>query len=93
MRRKLLIVAASLLGLIVILSLSALFYVRSGRLDLLLQRQLISALDEAGIRAELAKATLDLRGYTVSLEGLRLDRKSTRLNSSHDDLSRMPSSA
>ena len=75
MRRKLLIVAASLLGLIVILSLSALFYVRSGRLDLLLQRQLISALDEAGIRAELAKATLDLRGYTVSLEGLRLFEK------------------
>ena len=55
--------------------------------------------DEAGVRDLLGDA-LRVAGYSVSaaadgmsaLTALR-DRKSTRLNSSHTDISRMPSSA
>ena len=35
----------------------------------------------------------DLKIATVDIQALTLDRKSTRLNSSHSDRSRMPSSA
>ena len=41
------------------------------------------------------KCAVDLRGeiMTILQEELQSDRKSTRLNSSHTDISRMPSSA
>ena len=35
----------------------------------------------------------ELTDFSASLEGAREDRKSTRLNSSHSSVSRMPSSA
>ena len=34
-----------------------------------------------------------IEGYDLSVTGTQSDRKSTRLNSSHTDISRMPSSA
>ena len=37
--------------------------------------------------------TLQGINYPILIQGLRLDRKSTRLNSSHSSVSRMPSSA
>ena len=45
-----------------------------------------------GQPAELVRSTEGGNGTTFDLQG-RLDRKSTRLNSSHIPLSRMPSSA
>src|SRR5262244_2108310 len=72
MRRKLLIGAASLVSLILILIIAAFIYVRSGQLDLYLQRQVIEALDDVGIRAEIGKTHLDIRGYRVTLEGIKL---------------------
>ena len=41
----------------------------------------------------LTYAQLSLYGYFVGAFGPAQDRKSTRLNSSHTDISRMPSSA
>src|SRR5262245_17526857 len=72
MRRKLLIVAGSVAGLILLAALALVIYIRSGRLDLLLKSQLISALDEAGIHAEVGSAKLDLAGYRVTLEDIHL---------------------
>src|SRR5262245_3678837 len=72
MRRKILIALATFASIVLVLLAIIIFYIRSGRLDLVLKDQIIAALDEAGIRAELDKSTLDLSGYTVKLEGLRL---------------------
>ena len=62
MRRKLLIGALILLGIVLLLFIAVVFYIRSGRLDLFLQAQVITALEEFGIRAEIGKTHLDLRG-------------------------------
>ena len=70
MRRKLLVGAASLLGLILILVIAAFWYVRSGRLDALLQREIKSALKEVGVTAEIGRAHLDIRGYKVTLSDI-----------------------
>jgi translocation and assembly module TamB len=72
MRRKLLIGALSLLGLLLILALAAFWYVRSGRLDLLLQRQIIAGLSQYGIRAEIGSTRLDITGFKVTLENIML---------------------
>ena len=55
---------------------------------------LFNALTKAGIAAEnYPFCTIEPNVGIVELPDLRLDRKSTRLNSSHERLSRMPSSA
>ncbi len=72
MRRKLLIGALSFLGLILILVIAVFWYIRSGRLDLHLQSQVIDALGEFGIRAEIGSTKLDLSGYRVTLKDLKL---------------------
>lgn len=72
MRRKLLIGAVSVLGLIVILAAAVFWYIRSGRLDLFLQTQVVEALGEYGIRATIGSTNLDLRGYQVTLKDLKL---------------------
>ncbi|HSO76905.1 MAG TPA: translocation/assembly module TamB domain-containing protein [Blastocatellia bacterium] len=72
MRRKLFIGAAILTSLVLLLALSALVYVRSGRLDLYLQSQVVKAFADVGIRAELGKTSLDLRGYRVTLDDIKL---------------------
>ena len=45
------------------------------------------------IRLEQALGNLSVHGLFLHVEALPVDRKSTRLNSSHSDRSRMPSSA
>jgi translocation and assembly module TamB len=72
MRRKLFIGATILLSLVLLLILSAILYVRSGRLDLYLQEQVVEAFADVGIRAEIGKAHLDLRGYRVTLDDIKL---------------------
>lgn len=73
MRKKILIALASLLGLAVLLAVVIFWYVRSGRLDLFLQNQIIAILDESGIKATIGRTHLDLRGYRVTLEDIRLE--------------------
>ena len=72
MRKKLLIGALSLLGIILILVIAAIWYVRSGRLDLLLKAQIVEALKDMGIRAEISDAKLDIFGDKVTLTGIDL---------------------
>ena len=72
MRKKLLIGAVSLLGLVLLLFITAIFYIRSGRLDRYVQSEILSALAEVGIRAEIGSTKLDLGGYRVTLKDIRL---------------------
>jgi translocation and assembly module TamB len=72
MRRKLLIGALSVLSLILILAIAAFWYIRSGRLDLYLQNEVIDSLSDYGIRAEIGGTSLDLRGYKVTLKNIKL---------------------
>lgn len=72
MRKKLLIGALSLLGIILIVVIAAIWYVRSGRLDLLLKAQIVEALKDAGIRAEIGEAKLDIFGDKVTLTNIDL---------------------
>jgi translocation and assembly module TamB len=72
MRRKLLVGAISVLSLILILIVAVIFFIRSGRLDLYLQNQVVTALADVGIRAEIGSTHLDIRGYRVSLNDMKL---------------------
>ena len=72
MRRKLLIGATIILRLILLLVLSAVIYILSGRLDTYLQSQVTEAFADVGIRAEIGKAHLDIGGYRVTLEDIKL---------------------
>ena len=56
--------------------------------------EVMAILDEQGLDGEVNRTTTDGRDYIlIRTVALSLDRKSTRLNSSHTDISRMPSSA
>ncbi len=72
MRRKLFIGAISLVSLILLLLLGVVFYIRSGRLDRFLKEQVVEALADVGIAAEIGKVQLDIRGYRVTLEDIKL---------------------
>ena len=72
MRRKLIIGAIALLSLILILMIAVFVYVRSGQLDVFLQRQVISALADVGITAKIGSTHLDIRGSRVTLENVEL---------------------
>ncbi len=72
MRRKILIGAAIFLSLILILAIAVFWYIRSGRLDAFLKDQIVTALSDYGIRAEIENSRLDLRGYVVTLNGITL---------------------
>jgi translocation and assembly module TamB len=73
MRRRLLIGALVFLGLILLLVVAVLLYIRSGRLDRFLQAEIVKSLAEVGIRAEIGNAHLDLsRPYKVILQDVRL---------------------
>ena len=72
MRRKFLIGAVVFLSLGLLLVISAIIYLRSGRLDLYLQDQVVEAFADVGIRAEIGKTHLDIRGYRVTLEDIKL---------------------
>lgn len=73
MRKKILIALASLLGIAVVLVATVFWYIRSGRLDLYLQNQIISILAESGTKATIGRTYLDLRGYKVTLEDIKLE--------------------
>src|SRR5215469_11566605 len=73
MRRRLLIGALVFLGLILLLVVAVFLYIRSGRLDRLLQAEIVKSLAEIGIRAEIGSAHLDLsRPYKVILQDVKL---------------------
>jgi len=72
MRRKLLIGAISLLSLIFLLLIAVFVYVRSGQLDLYLQKQVVEALADVGIKAKIGAAHLDIRGSRVTLDNIEL---------------------
>src|ERR1700732_2726482 len=72
MRRKLVIGAISLTSFLLLLVLAAILFVRAGRLDLFLEDQIKSSLADAGVRAEIGNAHLDLSGYVVRLTGVKL---------------------
>ncbi|HLG13677.1 MAG TPA: translocation/assembly module TamB domain-containing protein [Blastocatellia bacterium] len=72
MRRKILIGALSLVTLLLLLALAGFIYIRSGKLDKYLERQIVAALADSGIRAEMGRTHLDLRGYKVTIEDLKL---------------------
>jgi translocation and assembly module TamB len=72
MRRKLIIGAISLLSLILILLIAVFIYVRSGQLDVFLQRQVVAGLADVGITAKIGSAHLDIRGSRVTLEDVEL---------------------
>ncbi len=73
MRRKILIAFAALLTLLLLFVVGVFWYIRSGRLDNFLRNQIIAALEESGTKATIGKTTLDLRGYKVTLEDIRLE--------------------
>ena len=72
MLRKLKITFITLLSLVLLLLIAVLVYVRSGGLDSLLQGEIVLALREAGIRAEIGSTHLDITGSRASLENLAL---------------------
>lgn len=72
MRKRILIGAGALLGLLLVFAFSVFIYIRSGRLDQFLKGQIVEALAEVGVRAEIGNAHLDLRPYKVTIEGLKL---------------------
>ena len=72
MLRKIRNVALFLLGLILLLTIAAVIYIRSGGLDNILRNQIIAGLKDAGIRAELGNAKLDITGSKVTFENLKL---------------------
>jgi translocation and assembly module TamB len=76
MRKKLLIGGVSLLTLILLLILGVFIYIRSGRLDNYLREQVVEALADVGITAEIGSASLDLSGYKVTLKDIKLSATS-----------------
>jgi uncharacterized protein involved in outer membrane biogenesis len=72
MRKKLLISAIALLTLILLLVIGVFIYIRSGRLDNYLKDQVVEALADVGINAEIGGAHLDLGGYRVTLSDIKL---------------------
>ncbi|PYP89621.1 MAG: hypothetical protein DMF61_02835 [Blastocatellia bacterium AA13] len=87
MRRKFFIALLTALGLVIISIVAVVVYLRSGRLDIFIHDQIVQALAERGIIAEIDTTHLDLRGYRVTLEGIRLLlEKDRRLLASADRL-------
>ena len=72
MRKKLLIGAISLLSLILLLIVGVFIYIRSGHLDNYLRDQIVTALADVGVTADIGRTHLDLRGYKVTLEDIKL---------------------
>lgn len=72
MWKKIKIAALSVLGLLLLLTLAVIIYVRSGGLDNLLRDQIIAALKDVGVRAEIGGSRLDITGSKVTLENIRL---------------------
>ena len=72
MSKKIKIAALSLLGLLLVLLIAVILYIRSGGLDNLLRDQIIAVLQDSGVRAEIGGTRVDLTGSKVTLENIRL---------------------
>lgn len=72
MLRKIRNVALFFLGLILLLAIALVIYIRSGGLDNILRNQIIAGLKDVGIRAEIGNTKLDITGSKVSIENLKL---------------------
>ena len=72
MSKKIKIAALSLLGLLLVLLIAGILYIRSGGLDNLLREQLIAVLQESGVRAEIGGTRVDITGSKVTIENIRL---------------------
>jgi translocation and assembly module TamB len=83
MRKKLLIGALSLLGIILLVVVAAIWYVRSGRLDLLLRAQIVAALKDMGIRAEIGDSKLEIFGNKVTLKEIDLYAEDSQTRFGH----------
>ena len=74
-RRTLTITALSLLGLLALVALAAFLWVRSGKFDNWVARQLKTALAEYGIRAEIGAVKPSIRGLSIELNDVKLFAK------------------
>jgi divalent metal cation (Fe/Co/Zn/Cd) transporter len=75
-------------------SLKAIFYALGANFGIALAKYIAAFWTGSGsMLAEAIHSTADCANQMLLLLGLRQDRKSTRLNSSHRYISRMPSSA
>ncbi|MBI3653843.1 MAG: translocation/assembly module TamB domain-containing protein [Acidobacteria bacterium] len=72
MSKKLKITTLLSLGLISLLVLTLIIYVRTGGLDRILRDQIIGGLQEVGIRAEIGDANLSLFGSKVTFNNVKL---------------------
>src|SRR5215813_6887605 len=72
MFRRIKILLLTLLALILLATLSAVLYIRSGGLDSFLQNQIVAGLQDAGIRAEVGGTSLSLTGNRATLDNIRL---------------------
>ncbi|HEU4388087.1 MAG TPA: hypothetical protein VFV34_09840, partial [Blastocatellia bacterium] len=80
MRKKLLKGALTVLALASILVISIIIYIRSGKLDRLVQNEIVNALAERGVQATIGSLHLDLTGSRVTVENVELrERKTDRL--------------
>src|SRR5438552_8986982 len=65
-------IAALLLGLLSLLVLAIIIYIRTGGLDRILREQIIAGLKDVGIRAEIGNTNLDITGSKVTFKDLYL---------------------
>jgi translocation and assembly module TamB len=72
MLRKIRNVALFFLGLILLLTIAVVIYIRSGGLDNILRNQIIAGLKDNGIRAVIGNTRLDITGSKVTFEKLEL---------------------
>jgi translocation and assembly module TamB len=72
MLRKIRNVALFFLGLILLLAIAVVIYIRSGGLDNILRNQIIAGLKDNGIRAVIGNTKLDITGSKVTIENLQL---------------------
>jgi translocation and assembly module TamB len=72
MSKKSKIAALSVLGLLALLVLAIIIYVRTGGLDRILRDQIIAGLKDAGIRADIGDTSLDISGSKVTFKKMEL---------------------
>jgi translocation and assembly module TamB len=65
-------IVALLLGLLSLLALAIIIYIRTGGLDRILRDQIIAGLQENGIRAEIGDTKLDITGSKVTFKNFQL---------------------
>ena len=94
-RKRLLWTGLGVFSLLALLVLAGLLYVRTGRFNRFISSQVVEALSEYGLRAEIGNFNITWGVQTANIGDIKIynqqtgqliatvDRKSTRLNSSH----------